>query len=154
MKKIEKVTLKEIEVREVNGEYETLYVNEKKYPAFLTNYALKKGRELGYIETSLFSELAKLQIVNDAKDENGNMGIEAMGAFDEDKVLRMIYLSLIGANPKLLNDLDYEEFISKYHDDLQESLELYGNLISNLVASDPNQFAKEFEKATNKNKKK
>lgn len=154
MKKIEKITLKELEVIEVGGEYETRYVNEKTYPAFLTNYSLKKGKELGYIDTSLFSEMAKLKFVTDATDAEGNVNVEAMAAFDEDKVLKVIYLALLGPNPKLLNEISYDDFLESYHEGLQESLELYGSLIGNLVSSDPNQFAKEFEKATAKSKKK
>ncbi len=150
--KIEKIVLKEMEIREVEGEYEQHFYNEKTYPIFLTNYALKKGKEKGLIESSLFSELAKLSLMQSAVDEEGNMDPAGLEHFDEQKVLKVIYMALIGANRN--TDISYEEFLEKYHDGLEDTLELYGNLIGNLVSSDPNQFAKEFERATEKGKKK
>lgn len=150
--KIEKLTLKEVEVIEVNGEFEHRFINEKTYPVFLTNYALKKGKEMGYIESSLFNELAKLSLMESAKKENGELDPSAIGDFDEGKALQIIYLALIGANKSL--DITYDEFLSKYHEGLEETLLLYANLIGNLVSSDPNQFAKEFERVTEKGKKK
>ena len=43
--KVQKITLKEVEFVKVDGEYEQRFVNEQDYPAFLTNYALKKVRK-------------------------------------------------------------------------------------------------------------
>lgn len=152
MTKIETVVLKDIEVVEVDGEFETRYVNERKHPAFLTNAALKKGKQDGYIETSLFSELAKLSFLENTTDSDGNLDVGGLVNFDEDKILRVIYLGLIGANKKF--EYSYDEFLEKYHEGLEDSLMLYANLISSLVSKDPNRFAKEFEKATDKTKKK
>lgn len=144
--KIEKVTLKEIEIREVNGEFEQVFYNEKTYPAFLTNYSLKKGKELGYIETSLFNELAKLSVMESAKNEKGELDPNALADFDEEKALQIIYLALTGANKSL--EISYDEFLMTYHGGLEATLILYANLIGNLVSSDPNQFAKEFGMST------
>lgn len=43
--KVQKITLKDVEFVKVDGEYEQRFVNEQDYPAFLTNYALKKGKK-------------------------------------------------------------------------------------------------------------
>lgn len=61
MKKIETVTLKELEVvQNENGEFEQRFVNEKKYPAAITNYSLHLGEKLGLIEGSQLTDLLKL----------------------------------------------------------------------------------------------
>lgn len=150
--KISKLTLKEMELREENGEFKKHFYNEKTYPVFLTNYALKKGKELGYIETSLFGELAKLAVLEKATKENGELDVSKASDFDEEKALQMIYLALMGANKGL--ELTYDEFLERYHDNLEDTLMLYGELIANLVSSDPNQFAGEFKKVTDNSKKK
>lgn len=168
--KISKITLKESEIREVEGgEYEQHFYNPKNYPAFLTNYSLKQGKERGYIKTSLFGELADLtkvmgstKIVQNQNDENeteveeeAELDIEAinsLGEFDEEQAHKVIYLALTGANPNF--EHSYEEFLKRFHYGLEESLEIYAELLSNLVSSNPNQFANEFKKATNKDKKK
>lgn len=149
---IEKITLKEMEVREVNGEYEQHFYNEKTYPIFLTNYALKKGKEMGLIETSLFSELAKMGAMQGAVDENGEMDVTALESLDQDKILNMIYLALITSNRNI--DLTYNDFLERFHYAMEDYIELYANLITGLVSADPNQFAGEFKRATDKTKKK
>lgn len=45
MPKVEIVTLKDMEVIEVDGEYETRFMNEKRYPAAITNYSLSMGEK-------------------------------------------------------------------------------------------------------------
>jgi hypothetical protein len=150
--KVQKVTLKDVEIRERNGEFERVFVNEKTYPAFLTNYTLKRGKELGYIETSLFSELAKLQHLQDLEEENGELNLSALEGFDENKALQIIYLAVTGANRKL--ELSFDEFLEKYHDSFEKTMTLYANLIADLVASDQNQFAKGLKKSTKHNHKK
>lgn len=150
--KIAKITLKEMEIREENGEYTQHFFNEKTYPIFLTNYALKRGKEQGYIETSLFSEMAKMVEMEKAKQEDGNMDVSQLSEFDEEKAIQIIYLGLKGANKGL--DIPYEEFLEKYHYDIENTLTLYAELITNLVSSNPNQFANEFKKATDNSKKK
>ena len=42
-----KITLKEVEFVEVEGEYEQRFINKQNYPAFLTNYALKRDKKKG-----------------------------------------------------------------------------------------------------------
>ncbi|WP_144461763.1 hypothetical protein [Siminovitchia fortis] len=150
--KVQKVTLKDIEIRKVDGEFEKVFINEKTYPAFLTNHSLKRGKELGYIETSVFNELAKLQHFQNVEEEQGEIDLSVLGDFDETKALQVIYLALTGANRKL--ELNFDEFLEKYHDSFEETMILYANLIADLVASDKNQFANGFKKSTNRSNKK
>lgn len=150
--KVRKVTLKDIEVREVNGEFEKVFVNEKTYPIFLTNYALKKGKEMGLIESSLFTSLLKMQGLEaltggQAKDLDPSI----FDQIDETKMQQVIYLAFIGANKNA--DLTFDEFLEKYHEPIDETMELYMNLIFDLVASDPNQFAKGLQQSTSKSRK-
>lgn len=152
--KVRKITLKDIEFREVNGEFERIFINEKSYPVFLTNYALKRGKELGYIESSLFSNVIKLQgleKLSQGKEEFENIDDNLLNELDETKMQQMIYLAFLGANKS--SEMSFDEFITKYHDSVEQTMELYTNLISDLISSDPNQFAKAMQKSTNKSNK-
>jgi hypothetical protein len=151
--KIQKVTLKDMEIKEVNGEYERHFSNQKTYPAFLTNYALKKGKELGLLESSLFSDLLKLQGLEKLTNANENADIDpaVFDNLDETKMIQMVYLAFTGANPKVQLSLD--EFVQKYHYSLDETMELYMNLIMDLMSKDPNAFAAALQKSTNKKPK-
>lgn len=44
-KKVQKVTLEEFEIVEVEGKFEKRFINQKNYPACLTNAAVKRGFE-------------------------------------------------------------------------------------------------------------
>jgi hypothetical protein len=150
--KVRKVTLKDVEVREVNGEFEKVFVNEKTYPVFLTNYALKKGKELGLIESSLFTSLLKMQGLEAlAKKQTNDLDPSIFDQIDETKMQQVIYLAFIGANKN--TDLSFDEFLQKYHDPIEKTMELYMNLIVDLMSTDPNQFAKGLQKSTNKSTK-
>jgi hypothetical protein len=152
--KVRKVTLKDVEIREVNGEFERVFVNEKTYPVFLTNYALKKGKELGLIESSLFSDLLKMKgleaLVNRDSDLN-DIDSSVFDRIDETKMLKLIYLAFIGANKNI--DLSFDEFLQKYHEPIDDTMELYMNLIVDLMATDQNQFAKGLQQSMNKSRK-
>jgi hypothetical protein len=152
--KVRKVTLKDVEVREVNGEFERVFVNEKTYPVFLTNYALKKGKEMGLIESSLFSDLLKMKgleaLVNNDPNLN-DIDSPVFERIDETKMLKLIYLAFIGANKNI--DLSFDEFLQKYHESIEYTMELYMNLIADLMSTDPNQFAKGLQQSTNKSTK-
>jgi hypothetical protein len=150
--KVRKVTLKDVEVREVNGEFERVFVNEKTYPVFLTNYALKKGKELGLIESSLFTSLLKMQGLEAlAGGQAKDLDPSIFDQIDETKMQQVIYLAFIGANKN--TDLSFDEFLQKYHDPIEKTMELYMNLIVDLMSTDPNQFAKGLQKSTNKSTK-
>lgn len=150
--KVRKVTLKDVEVREVNGEFEKVFVNEKTYPVFLTNYALKKGKELGLIESSLFTSLLKMQGLEAlAEKRMDDLDPAIFDQIDETKMQQVIYLAFIGANKN--TDLSFDEFLQKYHDPIETTMELYMNLIVDLMATDPNQFAKGLQQSMNKSRK-
>ena len=150
--KVEKVTLKEFEIVEVNGEFEKRFINEKNYPAFLTNASVKRGFDTGLIETSLWEDLMKimgLQSILEKNDDESTMKL--MNMFDEQKLIAVVYLGVIGANKNV--DLTFDDFLEKYHYDLAETIELYANLITSLVSKDPNQFAKSLQQSTRSEKK-
>lgn len=150
--KVQKVTLKEFEIVEVNGEFEKRFINEKNYPAFLTNASVKQGFESGLIKSSLWEELLKirgLQSVVEKEDEESSL--QLMNMFDEQKLIAVVFLGVLGANKKL--DLTFDEFVEKYHYDLAGTIEIYANLITNLVSQDPNQFAKGLQQSTKSEKK-
>jgi len=155
--KIQKVVLKELEINEVNGEFESRFINEKKYPAYLTNYIVKRGFDEGLLESSLWEDLVKVKGLQTLANETGDVEKDAenamniMGAFDEQKLIAIVYLAVRGANKNL--ELDFESFLEKYHYGIAETIELYATLITDLLTSNPNQFANELQKATKKNLK-
>ena len=106
---IQIVELKEIEFIETENGFEQRFINAKKYPAFLTNASIKKGYDSGLLESSLFEDLLKLKgletLVN-AANEDEETALEIMTAFDEQKLISLIYLGVIGANRKLEMSLD------------------------------------------------
>ncbi|MGN4124891.1 hypothetical protein ACMGD3_07720 [Lysinibacillus sphaericus] len=150
--KIQKVELKEIEVVGVDGEFEKRYVNVKIHPAFLTNAAVKKGYDMGLLESSLFEDLLKIKgletLVSQADEENS---LELLNAFDEQKLIAVIYLAVLGANKHV--GLSFEEFLDVYHQPLTETIKLYATLITGLL-SESNEFAQVLHKQTKKSKKK
>lgn len=155
--KIQKVVLKEFEVIEVDGEFEKRFINEKKHPAFLTNASIKRGFDEGLVESSLWEDLLKVMglqsLIKNTGDEekDAENAMKLMGAFDEQKLIAVIYLAVLGANRKL--GLSFEDFVEKYHYGLAESIELYATLLTDLLSSNPNQFAKELQNASKKNQK-
>lgn len=143
--KIQKLTLKEVEVIEVDGEFEKRFINAKTYPIFLTNWALKKGFEEGLLESSLVSSLAKLMPYMQSENKEG-----MLEHLDEQNMIRVIYLAFIGANRKV--EMSYDEFLDKYHLDFIETTTLYVKLISDTISKE-NSFAKSLEQSTKKEKK-
>lgn len=155
--KVQKVTLKEIALREVDGEWEKIFVNEKTYPAFLTNLSLKRGKDLGLIEHSSIGELLKLRSLGklenfdeDAADDPE--AIDALNEMDETKMSQIIYLAFIGANRQ--TDIDFDAFLDLFHYDFTDMMELYVKLISDLVTAGGNKFAAGLKQSTAGVKKK
>ncbi|MGG0731553.1 hypothetical protein [Bacillus paramycoides] len=144
--KIQTVTLKELEVVKVDGEYQTRFVNDEVFPAFLTNYALKKGQEMGLIDTSIFTDLLKFQALAGV-DKGKDVDLEALGQIDQTNMHKIIYLAFQGANPK--EKLSFDDFLKRFHEPLVESMQLYATLITDVINQDPNQFAVAFQKSTN-----
>lgn len=151
--KIQKVELKELEIIEVDGEFEQKFINPKVYPAFLTNAAIKRGHDMGMIESSLWEDLLKikgLESVVEGADEEA--ALQAMNTFDEQKLIGVVYLAVLGANKQIT--YSFEEFLERYHHSFEDTIKLYANLLINMISSSPNEFSKELSKATKKSKKK
>ncbi|EKS8373083.1 hypothetical protein QC456_005593 [Bacillus cereus] len=144
--KVQKITLKEVEFVEVEGEYEKRFINKQNYPAFLTNYALKKGQEEGLITSSIIADIVKFQALDGLRNE-GNKDLSALEQIDQTSIHKVIYMSFKGANPK--EKLIFDDFLQKYHDSLAESMELYTKLVVDIISQDPNQFAAALKKSTN-----
>lgn len=153
--KIQKVELKEVEIVEVEGEFEKRFVNTKVHPAFLTNASVKKGYDTGLLESSLFEDLLKIKglevLISQSDEEDEETALELLNAFDEQKLISVIYLATIGANKNL--GLSFDEFLEKYHYPLTDTIQLYANLIVGLL-SESNEFAQALNKQTKKSKKK
>lgn len=146
-KKIHVIELKETKIVEVEGteEFTEVVLQKKKYPVYLTNYALSRGYDMGILKTSLIQDM--LSIKNDLDDSKAaDDNAEALlNNIDENKMHDVIYLAFIGANPK--TNISKEEFLQQYHDSYTEKIQLYFNLITAAVDADPNAFAKGLEKS-------
>lgn len=156
-KKIHVLELKQIEVVEVDGEFEQRFVNVKKYPVYLTNAAMRRGRDMGLIENSLIAEFSKLGAFQDlqgielAGGENDFDKLEKLSGIDDEPMINVIYLAFIGANKSV--KMDFEEFMELYHLDFTETLTLYVTLISESFSHD-NNFAAGLIGSTKQDKKK
>jgi hypothetical protein len=152
MIKIEKVILKEIEVVESeDGEFVLVVREERTVPCFLTNFSLKRGKELDLLDGSLIADVMKLNALTKVKNID-EADAEAFNGLDETKMLAVVYLGCLGANPKF--NLSLDEFATQFHEDYESLIELYTNLVTGLMQRDPNQFAKGLQKSTKKAKKK
>ncbi|MEH7490830.1 hypothetical protein [Neobacillus niacini] len=149
--KIEKVILKESEIVKVDGEFKQIFKNQKEVPCFLTNYSLKRGKDLGLLNGSLIADVMKLIPLTKLKSAD-DIDPETMRELDEIEMMKVIYVGCIGANKNL--DLGFDEFVSLYHDSYEDTLILYTTLISGLIQKDPNQFAKGLKNSTKQHKKK
>lgn len=149
--KIEKIILKESEIVEIDGQYKQIFKNQKAVPCFLTNYSLKRGKDLGLLNGSLVADVMKLLPLTKLKSVD-DIDPETMREFDEYEMIKVIYLGCVGANPKF--DLDFDQFVSLYHESYENTFGLYGSVVTSLVQSDPNQFAKGLQKSTKQDKKK
>lgn len=152
--KIETLKLKELETYEENGEFKSRYINEKKYPAYLTNAGMRRGRDLGLIEHGLMAEVANLKdlMALESIQEGDEMAaLEALEIVDEDRMMTVIYLAFISANKD--KEMSIEEFYELYHNDITQTLTLYVKLLTGAFSND-NKFAAEFKKATKNDKKK
>jgi hypothetical protein len=153
MIKIEKVNLKESEIVEIDGEYKLLLRNERTIPCFLTNYSLKRGKEMGLLDGSLISDVIKLVPLTKLQSRSiEDLDSDTFKDLDEVKMLSVVYVACLGANKDFA--LDFDEFVSQYHESFDTLVELYINLIAGLMQRDPNQFAKGLQKSTKKGKKK
>ncbi|MCP3742797.1 hypothetical protein [Rossellomorea sp. BNER] len=151
--KINTIVLKDIEIIELeNGDFEKRYINPKKYPAFITNRSLATGRNLGITKTSLISELIIMKGVfpGDGEINIDDIKPEQAVLLDSERYLPTIYLGLIGANKDL--ELSYEEFLDRYHGDIEQILNDYVGLVAPFVQENSNEFAKGLKKSTSTKK--
>ncbi|HHL0974717.1 TPA: hypothetical protein ACQUHP_006535 [Bacillus cereus] len=144
--KVQKITLKDVEFVKVDGEYEQRFVNEQDYPAFLTNYSLKRGQEEGLIHSSILADIVKFQALEGMR-KDGKDDVSALEQIDQTSIHKVIYLAFKGANPK--EQVTFDAFLQKYQDSFAESLQLYTKLVVDVISQDPNQFAAGFQKSTN-----
>ncbi|KAA0547575.1 hypothetical protein FZW96_12065 [Bacillus sp. BGMRC 2118] len=146
-KKIHSVILKDSKIVELEGEFHQIFENENRYPLFITNHSLRRGRDLGLIESSLISDLVKLEpsIKSKNKDAASRSVIEELS---EEKMLNVIYLAFLGANPK--TELSIDQFVERYHGDYLETTSLYTEIISSVLPSQDSKFAKGLNESTKK----
>ena len=137
-----KITLKEVEFVEVEGEYEQRFINKQNYPHF-NELCFKKGQEEGLITSSIIADIVKFQALDGLRNE-GNKDLSALEQIDQTSIHKVIYMSFKGANPK--EKLTFDDFLQKYHDSLAESMELYTKLVVDVISQDPNQFAAALKK--------
>jgi hypothetical protein len=149
--KIEKVILNDSEVVEIEGRYKQIFKNQHAVPCFLTNYALKQGKDLGLLKGSLIADVMKLLPLTKLTSTD-DIDPEIMRDLDEVEMMKVVYVGCLGANKHF--DLDFDEFVSQYHESYENTLILYTSLVSSLIQKDPNQFAKGFKSSTKNDKKK
>lgn len=151
MQKIQKVTLKKIELIETESGYEEQVMHEETYPASITNYSLSMGEKMGLIKSSQVTDLADLEEVF-ATAINPSTELDDMRKMlddiDQVKYLKVIYLALIGLNPQL--KITFDEFTKLYHEDIATTIELYSNLVMGLIVDRTNKFADNWIKNTKK----
>lgn len=148
MAKIETVVLKEMEVIETENGYEQIFSNEKKFPAAITNYSLSMGEKTGLIKSSQLNDLVDIQKVFEAAINPDANKEEALKGIDTSRYLKVIYLAIVGVNPKL--SLTYDEFTELYHEDVPQIIETYTNLVLATMPIVNNAFAEGFQKSTKK----
>ncbi|UII56714.1 hypothetical protein LS684_04410 [Cytobacillus spongiae] len=147
---VEIIELKDMEIVEVDGEFKPVYKNEIKIPCFLTNYALKVGKDLGMMKSSLAADLLKLQGIDGIAE--GTVGSEVLNSLDEVEMQKIIYLGCIGANPTL--DMDFDKFLKKYHYKFEDTAMIYLQQVTSAISKETNKFVAGLQSSTKKGKKK
>lgn len=146
-KKIHSVVLKDLNIVEIDGEFREVYENEKKVPLFLTNHALRRGRDLGLIESSMMQDLLAMEPLVKGKKED-QAARDIVNEIPEEKMLNVIYLAYLGANPKSEDTMD--DFLQRYHEDTASTMELYFEIVKSSVVNEDNKFAKSLQNSTKK----
>ncbi|MFC0525775.1 hypothetical protein ACFFGV_19540 [Pontibacillus salicampi] len=154
MAKFEKITLKDREIVETEeGDFEERFLNERHYPAAITNYGLNIGEKMGLLEGSNLTDLLKLANLEKLQSDISRNFIseESMEASDEIdivKYLKVIYIALIGINKNL--QLSFDEFTEKYHDTTPTIMQTYTRLVMASLSVKQNKFAEGLQKSTKK----
>lgn len=156
---IERIKLSDLIIVDIDGEFKEVRENEEVFPCLLTNFSLYVGKRDGLIKTSLTQEFFEVTEVygdgvdiDDLTEEEGGKYYarkfkELSEKIDEEKVLKIIYLGLMGADPRF--KYDFETFTLKFHDTLEDKLVIYMNILKGLVMKD-NNYKKEYERLTSK----
>lgn len=147
VKKIHSVVLKDIQFVEIEGEFKEVVENEKKYPLFLSNHSLRRGRDLGIIDSSLIQDLLGLE-KNVKGKEDDEAARSLLDDLSEEKMQNVIYLAFIGANPR--SEFTLDDFLQRYHGDYTETLTLYMEILKSSIGDSNNNFAAGLRKSTKK----
>lgn len=149
MTKVYSIELKDVEVLEdeETGEFKRFYKDVKKYPVLLTNFSLSRGKKWGLTKSSLIADIMRLEDIDSDDKESRNKSFEAVDATEMQKV---IYLGFIGANKS--TELTFDDFLEKFHYSLEETIELYVGLITNVMGDESNNFAKGLKNSTSAKK--
>jgi hypothetical protein len=148
MKKMVTVTLKEKEIKEIDGEFVETYVNEKRFPASITNYSMALGERLGLIESSQMTDLHEIQKIFEAAMNPGKHVDELSDGIQVTKYLKIIYLSVMGVNPELT--LSFDEFTQLFHEDIPTTIDIFTDLVLGTMNLEENGFSKELQKNVKK----
>lgn len=146
-KKIHTIELKELEFVEIDGEFREVYKNEKRYPLYITNHSLKRGRDLGLMESSMLADLLSLEKNTKGKKKE-DAARSVIDDLTEEKMINVIYLAFLGANPQTEYSID--DFIERYHGTYIDTVTLYTEIISSTITGGENKFAAGLQKSTKK----
>lgn len=149
-KKIQVIELKDMRIVKEGEEYKQVFENEEILPCFLTNSAVKKGKDMGLLFSSLVADMMKLH--GFANAEFDSLPPELLENLDETEMQKVIYLGILGANKS--RELTFDQFLDKFHYTFEDVLEIYMDIMQSLISSDPNAFAKGLKKSTKASGKK
>src|SRR5690625_2637502 len=90
-----------------NADFVEVYKNEQKLPASITNYSMALGERTGLIKSSQMTDLKEVQKIITAALNPNEHTEELTDGLDINKYLKIIYLSVVGVNPKL--DLTFDD---------------------------------------------
>ncbi|MCQ6531141.1 hypothetical protein, partial [Bacillus mycoides] len=145
--RVEIVKLKEVEVVHVDGQFKAIEKNHQTVPCFITNYAVKQGKDLGLTDESLLQGVFKLQgLANANPNHVDNIDFSALQGIDETEIQKVIYLGCLGANKNF--KYNFDQFLERYHYSFEESIKLYVTLASSSITGQQNEFAKGLAKST------
>lgn len=147
--KIPKVTLNYTEIKELNGEFVRSTTETKSLPCYLTNRALKFGADTGLIDRNIYDEMP---FVTKLAELNQPELIAAhLKDVDINFLIKAIYLGCIGANPKLADELSFDDFLDGFDYDAISILTLYVSMVQEITEKGSGEFARSFELVTDHN---
>lgn len=146
-KKIHSIELYDTEIVErEDGSFEEMKLNKRRYPLFISNYSLQKGRDLGYIQSSILEDLVNAYSAMKSADNDEEAGVQVLKEIQQDKAIQVIYLAHLGAAKS--NAMEFDDFLQKFHLDFSETIQLYSELVQTSVQGNENNFAKGLQQST------